>query len=141
MITSNYRWLWIVLSYWSCLLLFIWLLVSFRKRVGGLKLEDLPGLEALQIPGLISIYFLFSVLISVSLFSSDFRAFACYSGLTGIFIILHWRFLVWISDWRIIAIWLFEEQKSLWLSIILFNKTSLFNLILVKMAMSFENNV
>ena len=30
-------------------------IVSVRKRVGGLKLEDLPGLEALQIPGVASI--------------------------------------------------------------------------------------
>lgn len=30
------------------------LLVCARKRVGGLKLEDLPGLEALQVPGVIN---------------------------------------------------------------------------------------
>jgi hypothetical protein len=29
-------------------------IVSVRKRVGGLKLEDLPGLDALQIPGVAS---------------------------------------------------------------------------------------
>jgi len=28
-------------------------IISVRKRVGGLKLEDLPGLEALQIPGVV----------------------------------------------------------------------------------------
>lgn len=26
-------------------------IISIRKRVGGLKLEDLPGLDTLQIPG------------------------------------------------------------------------------------------
>lgn len=26
--------------------------VSIRKRVGGLKLEELPGLEALRVPGM-----------------------------------------------------------------------------------------
>ena len=30
-------------------------LVCVRKRVGGLKLDDLPGLEALQVPGVILI--------------------------------------------------------------------------------------
>ena len=28
-------------------------IISVRKRVGGLKLDDLPGLEALQIPGVV----------------------------------------------------------------------------------------
>ena len=36
-----------------CLISISYLSVCIRKSVGGLKLEDLPGLEALQIPGVI----------------------------------------------------------------------------------------
>lgn len=34
---------------------------SSRKKVGGLKLEDLPGLEALQLPG----PFLYSIIVAI----------------------------------------------------------------------------
>lgn len=31
---------------------------SIRKRIGGLKLDELPGLESLQIPGIVLILYL-----------------------------------------------------------------------------------
>lgn len=43
----------------------LWLAVCIRKRVGGLKLEDLPGLEALQIPGVILIILIFQNLLII----------------------------------------------------------------------------
>jgi len=33
-----------------------------RKTVGGLKLTDLPGVEALQVPGFISLFFILILL-------------------------------------------------------------------------------
>lgn len=37
----------------------------FRKRVGGLKLEELPGLESLRIPG-VNMIMLIAIVLSIS---------------------------------------------------------------------------
>lgn len=50
--------------------------VCVRKRVGGLKLEDLPGMEALQVPG---------VILNNTLLFKDFTQF-CVSLVDGIYL-------------------------------------------------------
>ena len=44
-------------QFYECVMLLTFVSFCSRKRVGGLKLEDLPGRDALQTPGLVIVLF------------------------------------------------------------------------------------